>query len=466
MSRHNQPKQETRVGRHLWFDQALLASGWAESVRISVADGRIDAISVGAAPGPGDEHHAVALPGLCNVHSHAFQRGMAGLTERRGPARDNFWTWRRLMYRFLDRLDPDDIQAIAELAFAEMLETGFTRVGEFHYLHHDVDGRPYANPGELAERIAAAAQSTGIGLTLLPVFYAHGDFGGRPPSEGQRRFIRSVDEFGGLLEAGRAAAAALPDAVVGVAPHSLRAVTPDELGDVLAAAPAGPVHIHAAEQVGEVEACVAWSGARPVEWLLDNMPVDERWTLIHATHLSEAETGRLAASGAVAGLCPMTEANLGDGIFPTEAFLAAGGRFGVGSDSNIIVDPARELEMLEYAQRLSHRARNLLGSTEGASTGASVFRKALEGGAQSLGAGPGGIAEGAAADLVALDTEHPSLVGRRGDELVDGWIFASRAGAIDKVWRRGELLIDRGRHRHKERIVERYRRTLRKLLAS
>jgi formiminoglutamate deiminase len=454
------------LGLHLWFDQALLPDGWARRVRVSIEAGRIATITRDTDPALTDERHAVALPGMCNVHSHAFQRGMAGLTERRGPAGDDFWTWRALMYRFLDRLDPDDLQAVSELAFLEMLEGGYTRVGEFHYLHNDLDGRPYADPAELAGRIVAAAQATGIGLTLLPVFYAHGDFGGAPASVGQRRFVQPVDSFAALLEASRRAAAALPDAIVGVAPHSLRAVTPEELQAVAALAPAGPIHIHAAEQLREVEACVAWSGARPVAWLLDNAAVDARWTLIHATHLDEAEIAGLARSGAVAGLCPTTEANLGDGIFPADRYLAARGRWAIGSDSNIVVDPARELELLEYAQRLSHRARNLLAPAEGASTGASLFRGALAGGAQALGLPTHGIAEGASADLVSLATDHPSLAGRSGDALLDGWIFASRAGAIDRVWRHGECVVEAGRHRDRERIVARYCRTLEKLLAA
>lgn len=451
---------------HLWFDQALLPDGWARRVRLSVDRGRIAAIARDCDPAPADERHAVGLPGMCNVHSHAFQRGMAGLAERRGPSGDDFWTWRSLMYRFLDRLGPEDVQAVSELAFLEMLESGYTRVGEFHYLHHDLDGRPYDDPAELAGRIVAAAQATGIGLTLLPVFYAHGDFGGREAGLGQRRFIQTTDGFASLLDASRRATAALPDAVVGVAPHSLRAVTPDELRAAAALAPQGPIHIHAAEQVREVEGCLAWSGARPVAWLLDNMDVDARWTLIHATHLDEAEIAGLARSGAVAGLCPTTEANLGDGIFPADRFLAADGRFAIGSDSNIVVDPARELEMLEYAQRVALRARNVLALTEGASTGASLFGRALAGGAQSLGVTAYGLSTGASADLISLDTGHPSLASRSGDQLLDGWIFASRAGAIDRVWRQGEQVVVGGRHRDRDRIVARYRSTLERLLAA
>ncbi|RYE01339.1 MAG: formimidoylglutamate deiminase, partial [Sphingomonadales bacterium] len=304
---------------HLWFESALLASGWAEHVRIGISGGTVQSIELGVAAQSSDERHGVALPGLCNVHSHGFQRGMAGLSERRGRPDDDFWSWREVMYRFLDRLTPDDIAAITAQAYVEMLESGFTRVGEFHYLHNDADGRRYSDPAETAGAIVAAAETSGIGLTLLPVFYAHGDFGGAPPAPGQRRFLSGVDDFARLVEASRAKLPA--DGVLGIAPHSLRAVTPEELRAILPLAGAGPVHIHAAEQTREVEACIAWSGARPVAWLLDHAGVDPRWCLIHATHLSDTECDRLAASGAVAGLCPVTEANLGDGIFPAVRYL-------------------------------------------------------------------------------------------------------------------------------------------------
>lgn len=430
----------------------------------AISDGAIARIETGVPPPQNGERSPIALPGLGNVHSHSFQRAMAGLAERRGAAQDTFWTWREVMYRFLDRIGPEDVEAIAALAFSEMLESGFTRVGEFHYLHHDPAGRPYANPAQLAERIVAAASGTGIGLTLLPVFYAHGGFGGRAPSPGQRRFVCNVDSFAELLEQARRAAARLPDAVVGLAPHSLRAVAPDELAAIRAMAPSGPVHIHAAEQIGEVEDCLAWSGQRPVEWLLDHAEIDARWTLIHATHVTQAEAGRLAATGAVAGLCPLTEANLGDGIFPTASFVGEGGRFAVGTDSNIVIDAARELELLEYAQRLTHRERNLVNPGQG-STGAALFAMAIEGGAQALGAGPSGLRVGQPADIVGLDLGHPSLMGRSGDALIDAWLFAAGARAVDKVWRRGELVVDRGRHRRKDAILAGYRTTITKLLA-
>lgn len=451
----------------LWFEQALLATGWHDRVRLTIGDGRIAAIAPDVSPQPDDQRQEIALPGLCNVHSHAFQRGMAGLAERKGPSGDDFWSWREVMYRFLDRLDPADVEAIAAQAYVEMLESGFTRVGEFHYLHHQPSGASYHNVAELAERVAAAAAATGIALTLLPVFYAQSGFGGAAPDAGQRRFISSTpDAFARLREAGGGALSHLDDAILGAAPHSLRAVTPEALRTLVDATPDGPIHIHAAEQVKEVADCLAWSGRRPVEWLIDHAPLSERWTVIHATHMTDAETDRLAASGAVAGLCPLTEANLGDGIFPTARFLEAGGRFGIGTDSNILIDAARELELLEYAQRLSHRVRNVLASEDGGSTGGRLFRAALAGGAQSLGAGSVGLAVGAPADIVSLRLDHPSLSERIHDAVIDGWMFSAQRSAVDRVWRRGVAVVENGRHRHAEPIAARYRATLRKLLTS
>ncbi|WP_309090473.1 formimidoylglutamate deiminase [Phenylobacterium sp.] len=446
----------------LWFDHALLAQGWARGVRLTLADGRIAGIDTDVARGS-EPAYGAAIPGLCNLHSHAFQRGMAGMAEVAGPEGDNFWTWREAMYLFVDRLTPDDNRAIAELAFAEMLEAGFTRVGEFHYLHNDLDGRPYADPAEMAQGIVAAAEATGIALTLLPVFYAHATFGGAPPKPGQRRFIHDVDGFARLLDASRAAVSGLPDAVVGAAPHSLRAVTPEELAAV-AALTDGPLHIHAAEQEKEVEDCLAWSGARPVEWLLDNASVGARWCLVHATHMTPDETQRLAASGAVAGLCPVTEANLGDGVFPTQAYLRAGGALGVGTDSNVLIDAAAELRGVEYAQRLVHRARNVAAPAPGRSTGATLFNAALAGGAQALGA-EAGLKVGAPADLVALDLDHPSLAGRAGDALLNAWIFACRESPVTAVWRRGRQVVEAGRHVARDAIVAGYRRTLARITA-
>jgi formimidoylglutamate deiminase len=440
----------------LWFETALLPSGWTAHVRIALAGGGIARIESGVAAEAADERHAIAIPGLANLHSHAFQRGMAGLAEIRGPAGDNFWTWREVMYRFLDRLSPEDVEAIALLAYVEMLERGFTRVGEFHYLHHDPKGAPYGNIAELAERIASAARETGIGLTLLPVFYAHSNFGGAPPVAGQRRFINSVDGFAKLMEKCRG----LVDSV-GVAPHSLRAVTAEELKQIVPSA--GPVHIHAAEQTKEVEDSIAWSGVRPVEWLLDNAELDSRWCLVHATHMTADETTRLAKSGAAAGLCPITEANLGDGVFPAEAFLAAGGHFGIGTDSNVLIDAAGELRSLEYAQRLMHRARNLIPRAAGRSTGRDLFDGALTGGARALGQDTAGLVEGASADILSLDPNHPSLAGRRDDAILDSWIFAG--AGIDCVWRCGKKVVLDGRHTLRAAAEARYRSAMTRMLA-
>ena len=334
----------------IFAESALLPTGWARNIRISCDGGSIVTVETDANAQDGDERCAILLPAMPNLHSHAFQRGMAGLAEIRGEQADSFWSWREVMYRFALTMTPEQVEAVAAQLYVEMLEAGFSRVGEFHYLHHDHDGRHYANIAEMGERIAAAASRTGIGLTLLPVFYAHSTFDGAAPNDGQRRFINDPDSFGRLLEACRAAAGKVEGSVVGVAPHSLRAVTPEELAMIAAMAGDAPIHIHAAEQVKEVEDCILWSGTRPVEWLLANVDVDRHWCLIHATHMTDEETSRLAASGAVAGLCPITEANLGDGTFPAPQFVKHGGRFGIGSDSNVLIGITDELRQLEYSQ--------------------------------------------------------------------------------------------------------------------
>ena len=449
----------------LWCEQAWLAEGWAENVRLTIADGHVGAIEVAVQPQPGDDRHAILIPGLPNLHSHAFQRGMAGLAECAGEGDDSFWTWREVMYRFVDRLNPDGMRAIAALAYAEMLESGFTRVGEFHYLHHSPGGRPYGDVAAMAQAIAAAADETGIGLTLLPVFYAHSGFGGAAPTAAQRRFVNDLDSYAALIEASRAAVAGLGDAIVGVAPHSLRAVTAAELTAVAAMAAGAPLHIHIAEQIAEVEACRAWSGARPVEWLMANAEVGADWCLVHATHVTEAEWRAIAQSGAVVGLCPITEANLGDGLVPAREFLAGGGRFGVGSDSNVEIDAAAELRLLEYGQRLAHRGRNLLAGGAGRSTGAALHQAARAGGGQALGQAGHGIATGAAADLVSLAVTDPALAGRRGDAILDSWIFGRGARLVDCVWRRGVQCVAGGRHVARAAIDARYRAAMQALLA-
>ncbi|MBV8744525.1 MAG: formimidoylglutamate deiminase [Xanthobacteraceae bacterium] len=446
----------------LIFDHALLSGGWGADVRIEIADGVITQVTP-AAPRDGAEHVAgIAIPGMPNLHCHAFQKGMAGLAERRGPAHDSFWTWREVMYRFLRVLSPDDVGAIAAYAYMEMLEAGFTAVGEFHYLHHDPDGRPYSDIAELMVRIAAAAGETGIGLTLLPSFYAQGGFGGAPPTAGQRRFIANPEMFLRLVERAHDIAATLP-ARVGIAPHSLRAVTPQALRVVLDAMKTGPIHIHAAEQTQEVNDCIAALGARPVEWLIANAGVDTRWCLVHATHMTEREIEALAEAGAVAGLCPLTEANLGDGIFNADQYIAARGRFGIGSDSNIELDAAAELRQLEYNQRLRQRARNVLALREGESVGRRVYEDALAGGAQALGRAIGSIKPGQRADIVVLDADHPDLAGNSGDVWLDKYIFVAGRRLVRTVFVGGLKVVDAGAHKSRAAIADRYRRTMARL---
>ncbi len=449
----------------LWFTSALLPEGWRRDVRVTLAGPLIASVTAGVAADAEDMRHGAAVPGMANLHSHAFQRAMAGLTEIRGATADSFWTWRQTMYRFLDRLDPEDVEAVAALAYAEMLESGFTRVGEFHYLHHAPDGRPYARPAELSGRIAAAAAETGIGLTLLPVFYAHAGFGGLPPSEGQRRFVTGLDSFARLVADASDAVKGVPGADLGIAPHSLRAVTPDELRHLVTLGEGRPIHIHVAEQTREVEDCVAWSGRPPVAWLLDSAPVDARWCLIHATHMTPDETTRLAASGAAAGLCPLTEANLGDGVFPARAYVEAGGRYGIGSDSNVRIDLSLELMTLEYSQRLTLRGRNIMAEAPGASTGRSLFEAARLGGAQSLAQPALGIAPGAPADLVALvDPDGPA--GQSADTTLDRWIFGTRTSPVEAVWRHGRQVVADGRHVRRDAIAARYAATLARILSA
>lgn len=448
------------------FDRALTPAGWQNNTLISWESGRITAVvpEVDAARAAGVARVAgVVVPGVGNLHSHAFQRGFAGLAEQRGAgAEDHFWTWREAMYRFARAMTPERLTAIAALAQVEMLESGFTGVAEFHYVHHQPDGTPYDEPAEMALAVADAATTTGIGLTLLPVFYAHGGFGGRPTGEGQRRFVSDLDLFGRIVEGARRGVAALANGQVGIAPHSLRAVEPGELVELAQRHGDGPIHIHIAEQTAEVDDCLAATGARPVDRLLDVAPVDRRWCLIHATHVTDAEVARMAASQAVAGLCPITEADLGDGIFPAVDFLAAGGRFGVGSDSNVLISLPQELRLLEQSQRLRDRARNRLAAPPH-STGRTLFEGAARGGAQALGSDIGRLAVGASADWVVLDGDHPALVARSDDALLDAWIFAAAGNPVRDVWVAGRQVVVEGRHVARDRVEAAWRSVVRAL---
>lgn len=453
------------MGR-IWAERALLASGWASDVAVTVDGGRIAQVHTNTVAQPGDTRVGALLPAPTNLHSHAFQRAMAGMTERRGPdPRDSFWTWRQLMFRFLDQLTPDDIQAITAFVQMEMLQAGYGAVAEFHYLHHAPGGVPYAHLPEMSERIVAAAAQTGIGLTLLPVLYQFGGCDKRPLGPGQIRFGNDPDQFATLLDGAQQALAALPDdARIGVAPHSLRAVSPEGLAACLTLRPDAPLHMHLAEQLAEVDEVVAHLGARPVEWLLDHAAVDGRWCLIHCTQMQRHETLALAATGAVAGLCPITESSLGDGIFDGVAWTGAQGAWGIGSDSNIRIALSEELRTLDYSQRLRDNSRAAL-ATATKSTGRVLFDSATSGGAQAAGRDAGQITAGKLADLVALETTHIDLEGRADDMLLDAFIFAADDRAITDVWSAGRHVVTGGIHMHHEPITSAYRAVLRRLSA-
>ncbi|MEZ5856266.1 MAG: formimidoylglutamate deiminase [Hyphomicrobiaceae bacterium] len=408
----------------LWAKQALTGAGWRSDVRVEIGSGGVIECLVADSP-PDGARHAILLPAPTNLHSHAFQRAMAGLTEHRGPdPQDSFWTWRALMYKFLDQLTPDDVEAIAALVQMEMLEAGYGAVCEFHYLHHQPSGKPFDAIAEMSERIVAATSETGIGLTLLPVLYRHGGCDRRPLGAGQVRFGCTLEQFQNLKAGAEKALGYLPsDAQIGIAPHSLRAVAPDDLAEVVALAGDCPVHMHLAEQTAEVAEVQAHLRARPAEWLFANTDVGDRWCLIHCTQLEPHEISALAASGAVVGLCPITEANLGDGIFDGVRFVRAGGAFGVGSDSNIRISLSEELRSLEYSQRLRDRGRAMLANT-GRSTGRLLFETAAMSGARAAGRPSGVLQEGALADLVALDGDALAVAGKSGDGVLDGYIFA------------------------------------------
>lgn len=450
--------------RKLHAKSALLPDGWAEDVLIGIGDdGRLESVKAGSAVEDDAERVSILLPALSNLHSHAFQRALAGLTENKGKGDDDFWSWRETMYAFLPRLGPEEVESIAAMLYAELAESGFAAVAEFHYLHHQADGSPFDDLAEMAGRIAAAAETTGLGLTLLPVAYARSGFGGAPVQEGQRRFANSPDRLLALREAARQHLTR-PDDGLGLAPHSLRAVTPEDLDTLLGAAQDGPVHIHIAEQTREVEDCLSWSGKRPVEWLLDNTAIDERWCLIHATHITADETRRLASTRAIAGLCPTTEADLGDGIFPAPDYLSHKGRWGVGTDSHVRTDAAEELRLLEWSQRLAHRKRTVLASP-GQSNGSALYSAALGGGAQALGRKSGQLAPGYWADLVSLNPDHAVICGKSKDQILDGWIFSGDRTCIQHVWAAGRPIVRDGHHKNRSRITARFRQTMTGLLA-
>ena len=427
---------------------ALTSAGWLDNVVIEATDGEIARI-VQTTTAPPNCHRlgGPVIPGLTNVHSHAFQRAMAGLAEQRASRGDNFWVWRDAMYRFASILAPDDVEAIARLLYIELLLGGFTAVGEFHYLHHAAGGVAYQQPAEMSLRISAAAQAAGIRLCLLPVLYSRGGFDGRPLAEQQRRFVHDVDSYLKLLSSLKESSAHDDRLSTGIAFHSLRAVSAEQIRETLAATPtaAMPVHIHIAEQLQEVADCQAAHAARPIEWLLDQCPVDDRWCLIHATHVDSSELQAMAQRKVIVGLCPTTEANLGDGIFPALEFLSVGGKFGVGTDSHVNTSAAAELRLLEYGQRLVHRQRNLLAPV-GGSVGASLYADAARNGAQCLGQRAGLIETGYACDLLVLRDNAPQLAGRAEDAILDTLVFAGSDRLIQDVIVGGRLVVENGQH--------------------
>lgn len=450
----------------IFAKRAMVANEWLENVRITIDNGRISNLKAGQAPQPSDVSVDTLLPALANLHSHSFQRAMAGMTEYRMAGKDSFWTWRDLMYQFTAQLTPDHVEAIAAFVFLEMQEAGYASVGEFHYLHHQSGGAAYDDRGEMSARIAAAAAATGIGLTHLPVLYTYGGAGEVPLEAGQLRFGNTVDQFGELITRAKVAVSALPDDChVGTAIHSLRATSPSDMAAILEGRAQGPLHIHIAEQPKEVADIQAWLGARPVEWLLANADVSPDWCLIHATHMTEAETLNMAKSGAVAGLCPVTEANLGDGPFNGPTYLNADGVFGIGSDSNVLISLVEELRTLEYSQRLRDIARNVMVVGEG-SVGQTLYTGAARGGARALGRGTGEIAVGGLADLMAIDSTAPALCALRSDQILDGLVFAAKDTVVTDVWSAGRHAVQSGRHVNRDQITAGYRKAMVGIMAS
>lgn len=454
----------------LFANKALLPNGWARDVLIEIDPaGVIQSVTTSASAADAERVQGPLLPGLTNLHSHAFQRAMAGLTEYRANPSDSFWTWRELMYRFAAMLTPEHLRAIAAQLYLEMLKAGYTGVCEFHYLHHDVSGTPYADPAEMSWQIFDAADQTGIALTHLPVLYRYGGFGPQPAKDGQKRFLHDIDAYAELLQRVHDSLDD-PRYRLGIAPHSLRAVTPELLKEALVAIDSldasAPVHIHIAEQVLEVEDCLRHCGQRPVAHLFDQLPVNERWCLVHATHLDDSELKQLASSGAVAGICTTTEANLGDGFFRADEYLAAGGVFGVGSDSHISVSAVEELRWLEYGQRLQRRERAVLGNAE-RSVGRRLYEGALRGGARAAGRACGAIAVGQAADLIVLnaDVRDAAAFHGNGDAVLDGWLFAGNDNRVRDVMVQGQWQIRDGYHEAEESIADNYQQAMCELLA-
>ena len=448
--------------RHALLQEGATA-GWQGDVLIEWdARGKLTRVEPRARPPIGVARAEYVVPGMVNLHSHAFQRALGGLTEKAGDGPDSFWTWRELMYRFAQHITPEQVEAIAAQLFSECLRHGYTALCEFHYIQRDPAGGMYARPAEMAERVAAAGQQSGIGLTLLPVLYSHSGFGEQPLKSEQKRFQTDVDTVLRIVEA--LAPLRNGQLEVGAAPHSLRAAGIEQIRELAAALPKErPLHIHIAEQQGEVQQSLDFCGRRPVEYLFDQLAVDARWCLVHATHLNEAEVAQLAASGAVAGLCPSTEANLGDGLFPLGDYLAQGGRWGIGSDSHVSQSPVEELRWLEYGQRLIHQRRNVAATPARRDVALNLWQDALLGGAQAAGRPVGALLQGRRADLLVLDATHPNLDGVLESDVLGRLVFCGNDNLVRDVLAGGRWVVQGGRHMAQEAIGRRYRQALQQL---
>jgi formimidoylglutamate deiminase len=428
--------------------RALLPTGWAHNVRLDVdAHGQLAQVTTNADPDGCLRLHGDVVPGMPNLHSHAFQRAMAGLAEVAGDPQDSFWTWRELMYRLVQRLTPEQVGVIARQLYIEMLKGGYTQVAEFHYLHHTPEGKAYSDRGEMTGRLSEAALEAGIGMTLLPVLYSYAGFGAQPAQAGQRRFIQNAESYLEQQQVIARQLAGQPLQNQGLCFHSLRAVELGQMQQILAASDQTlPVHIHIAEQQKEVNDCLAWSGQRPVAWLYEHLPVDNRWCLVHATHLDREELEQLARSKAVAGLCPTTEANLGDGIFPGDSYLHHQGRWGIGSDSHVSLNVVEELRWFEYGQRLRDQRRNRLTTPEQPAVADVLYQQALRGGAQACGTAIGKLAVGYRADWLVLDGDDPYLASASDASILNRWLFAGGKEQIRDVFVAGRQVIEQGRH--------------------
>jgi len=452
----------------IWTKTALLDQGWSDEVLITIsADGNILSTEARSHQDNADVLCGTLIPGMTNLHSHAHQRAMAGLAEKCSniaDGEDSFWTWRNIMYHYLARIGPDDLNCLASQLYLEMLKFGYTSVGEFQYLHHDINGKAYQDRAEMTKQCFQAAQETGIAFTALPVLYAYGGFGEQPSIEGQKRFLNNAEEFAEIVHSLEKDIHSNKNASLGIAPHSLRAVSQSLVNDVLSMCEQTEViHIHVAEQLKEVNDCLDWSDQRPVEWLLNHFNVDEKWCLIHATHLTSQETKNLASSGALAGLCPTTEANLGDGFFNAEKYFSHNGRWGIGSDSHISISPTEELRWLEYTQRLQTNRRNVLNSKTEKNTGSHLYQQALTGGAQATARPTGIIKKGYRADFVVIDDEHPRIYGRQKDDLLNSYIFSGNENPVKDVYVGGKKVIENGHHQHEDIIGQNFKLAINRL---